>query len=80
MTAVVPSEETHAPHARPDRGEPHGGRSKKGGHAWSMLTTTDHKQLGIMYLVMAFIFFGIGGLMALLIRVELFHPGLQFLS
>ena len=45
-----------------------------------MLTTTDHKQLGIMYLVMAFIFFGIGGLMALLIRVELFHPGLQFLS
>ncbi|MGO1992556.1 MAG: cbb3-type cytochrome c oxidase subunit I, partial [Corynebacterium sp.] len=80
MTAVVPSEETHAPHARPDRGEPHGGRSKKGGHAWSMLTTTDHKQLGIMYLVMAFIFFGIGGLMVLLIRVELFHPGLQFLS
>ncbi|MGP9722937.1 aa3-type cytochrome oxidase subunit I [Corynebacterium sp. AOP40-9SA-29] len=80
MTAVAPSEETHAPHARPDRGEPHGGRSKKGGHAWSMLTTTDHKQLGIMYIVMAFIFFFIGGLMALLIRVELFHPGLQFLS
>ena len=45
-----------------------------------MLTTTDHKQLGIMYLVMAFTFFFIGGLMALLIRVELFHPGLQFLS
>jgi cytochrome c oxidase subunit 1 len=29
---------------------------------------------------MAFCFFFLGGLMALLIRVELFHPGLQFLS
>jgi len=45
-----------------------------------MLTTTDHKQLGIMYIVTAFTFFAIGGLMALLMRAELFHPGLQFLS
>jgi cytochrome c oxidase subunit 1 len=45
-----------------------------------MIVTTDHKKLGIMYIVMAFCFFFIGGLMALLIRVELFHPGLQFLS
>ena len=45
-----------------------------------MIVTTDHKKLGIMYIVMAFCFFFLGGLMALLIRVELFHPGLQFLS
>ncbi|MBB1010586.1 hypothetical protein G6010_14120, partial [Dietzia sp. SLG510A3-3B2-2] len=45
-----------------------------------MLTTTDHKLLGIMYIVTCFIFFFAGGLMALLIRAELFFPGMQFLS
>ena len=45
-----------------------------------MLTTTDHKQLGIMYMIMSFSFFFLGGFMALLIRAELFTPGLQFLS
>jgi len=45
-----------------------------------MLTTTDHKKLGIMYIVMSFCFFFAGGLMALLIRLELFHPGMQYLS
>ena len=77
MTAVVPREKKEF---LPPRPEPHGGQRRKGGHAWAMLTTTDHKQLGIMYIVTAFLFFGVGGLMALLIRVELFHPGLQFLS
>ncbi|AGS35614.1 cytochrome C oxidase subunit I [Corynebacterium maris DSM 45190] len=33
-----------------------------------------------MYIIMSFLFFFIGGLMALLIRAELFSPGLQFLS
>ena len=77
MTAVAPRDD-HA--VAPERPAPHGGKSAKGGHAWNILTTTDHKQLGIMYLIMSFTFFAIGGLMALLIRVELFHPGLQFLS
>ncbi|MEY8567445.1 cbb3-type cytochrome c oxidase subunit I, partial [Corynebacteriaceae bacterium 7-707] len=77
MTAVAPREDQPVSPSRP---APHGGKSKKGGHAWALLSTTDHKQLGIMYIITAFIFFGIGGLMALLIRVELFHPGLQFLS
>ncbi|EOM77952.1 cytochrome-c oxidase [Rhodococcus rhodnii LMG 5362] len=45
-----------------------------------MLTTTDHKVLGVMYIVSAFVFFLIAGLMALLIRAELAAPGLQFLS
>jgi cytochrome c oxidase subunit I len=42
--------------------------------------TTDHKQIGIMYLATSFAFFLIGGVMALLIRAELGYPGLQFLS
>ncbi|MGO3362865.1 MAG: cbb3-type cytochrome c oxidase subunit I, partial [Corynebacterium sp.] len=77
MTAVAPRDD-HT--VAPERPAPHGGKSAKGGHAWNILTTTDHKQLGIMYIMMSFIFFAIGGLMALLIRVELFNPGLQFLS
>src|SRR6187200_2532248 len=44
------------------------------------LRTTDAKQIGIMYMVSAFAFFMIGGLMALLMRAELARPGMQFLS
>ena len=42
--------------------------------------TTDHKQIGVMYLVTSFAFFMVGGAMAMLIRTELARPGLQFLS
>ena len=46
----------------------------------SLLHTTDHKMIGKMYLVTAFMFFLAGGIMALLMRGELARPGLQFLS
>ena len=76
MTAVAPKpvhELDHPP------GEPTGD-ARPGSFVWKMLTTTDHKLLGIMYIVTCFIFFFAGGLMALLIRAELFLPGMQFLS
>ncbi|RKE58413.1 cytochrome c oxidase subunit 1, partial [Dietzia kunjamensis] len=76
MTAVAPKpvhELDHPP------GEPTGD-ARPGSFVWKMLTTTDHKLLGIMYIVTCFIFFFAGGLMALLIRAELFFPGMQFLS
>ncbi|ACQ80142.1 cytochrome c oxidase, subunit I [Beutenbergia cavernae DSM 12333] len=41
------------------------------------LTTTDHKTIGYLYLVTSFVFFCIGGVLALLIRAELFAPGMQ---
>jgi hypothetical protein len=47
---------------------------------YRLITTTDHKVIGIMYVVACFTFFFVGGLMALLIRGELAAPGLQFLS
>ena len=37
----------------------------------SWLTTTDHKRIGIMYLVASWVFFVIGGVEALLIRLQL---------
>lgn len=42
------------------------------------LTTTDHKTIGQMYLVSSFIFFLVGGLLAIWIRLELWEPGQQF--
>ncbi len=52
----------------------------KGSAFARLLRTTDAKQIGLMYLVTSFIFFLVGGLMALLMRAELARPGLQFLS
>ena len=43
----------------------------------SVLTSTDHKTVGNMYLVTAFLFFGIAGIMAMIIRAELYGPGMQ---
>lgn len=44
------------------------------------LFTTNHKDIGTMYLVFSFIMFLIGGGMAMVIRAELFQPGLQFVD
>jgi cytochrome c oxidase subunit 1 len=52
----------------------------KGSQFSALLRTTDHKAIGRLYLVTAFVFFAIGGLMALLMRAELARPGRQFLS
>src|SRR5689334_2660735 len=51
---------------------------RTGLYAW--LTTTDHKKIGILYVVNSFLFFFIGGLLALGVRTELAAPGLQFLT
>ena len=44
--------------------------------AW--LTTTDHKKIGIMYLVNSYFWFGVAGLLAVFVRAELAEPGTQF--
>jgi cytochrome c oxidase subunit 1 len=52
----------------------------RGSRFLHVLRTTDPKDIGIHYLVTAFVFFLVGGAMALLIRGELAMPGQQFLS
>src|SRR5438477_5495364 len=45
---------------------------RRGVGAW--LTTTDHKKIGILYIVSTFVFFVLGGLAALLVRTQLALP------
>jgi cytochrome c oxidase subunit I len=45
---------------------------------WRWLSTTNHKDIGTLYLIFACVMFFVGGGMAMLIRLELFKPGLQF--
>ncbi len=47
---------------------------------WSWLTTVDHKRIGILYGTTAIAFFVIGGVEALLIRLQLARPGARILS
>ena len=42
--------------------------------------TTNHKDIGTMYLLFALVMFFVGGFMALVIRAELFQPGLQIVD
>ena len=44
------------------------------------ITTTDHKKIGVMYLVTTFFFFLAGGLLALAIRTQLATPDGTFLT
>jgi cytochrome c oxidase subunit I len=50
----------------------------KGWLSW--LTTTDHKKIGIMYFVATFIFFILGGVEALLMRLQLAQPDSTLLN
>ena len=56
----------------------HGHGPEPGIMRW--IKTTNHKDLGTMYLWFAFIMFFIGGLMSLVIRLELFQPGMQWVN
>ena len=67
MSAVTSAHDEHDDHG-----------PKKGIMRW--LTTTNHKDIGTMYLVFALVMFFVGGAMALVIRAELFEPGLQFVN
>ena len=44
------------------------------------LTSTDHKKIGTLYFIAGFFFLGVGGVMALLIRIQLAVPGNDFLT
>ena len=47
-------------------------------HRW--VTTIDHKDIGVLYLVTTLVFFGLGGIEALLLRIQLAVPRNTFLD
>ncbi|GAA4185606.1 cytochrome c oxidase subunit I [Streptosporangium oxazolinicum] len=54
--------------------------TRKGSIITKWASSTDHKIIGHLYLITSFIFFLIGGVMALVMRAELAQPALQFVS
>ncbi len=72
MTTIT-ADDDHDPHAAHDDHGPDKGLTR-----W--ITTTNHKDIGTLYLWLAFIMFLTGGTMAMVIRLELFQPGLQFVE
>jgi cytochrome c oxidase subunit 1 len=53
---------------------------RKGNIVVKWITTTDHKTIGYLYLITSFVYFLIGGVMALVIRAQLFEPGLSVVA
>ncbi len=64
---------------QPTRPEDH---ADHGAASWRDYFTfnTDHKVIGIQYIVTTFFFFFVGGLLAMLVRAELAQPGTQILD
>jgi cytochrome c oxidase subunit 1 len=50
---------------------------RKGNIIVRWATSTDHKTIGYMYLITSFLYFLLAGIMALVIRAQLFAPGLD---
>ena len=64
---------------RPTRPEDHSGHGARNWRDYFRVNT-DHKVIGIQYVVTSFFFLLVGGLLAMLIRVQLAKPGMQFLT
>jgi len=69
MTTATASHDDHGDHSH------HG--PAKGIMRWVL--TTNHKDIGTMYLWFSFIMLLTGGVMALIVRAELFQPGMQLI-
>ncbi|MCU1410330.1 MAG: ctaD [Rhodoglobus sp.] len=57
-----------------------GKTERKGNIVVNWITSTDHKTIGYLYLITSFIYFLLGGVMALVIRAQLFAPGLSVVA
>jgi heme/copper-type cytochrome/quinol oxidase subunit 1 len=58
--------------------EPPADQNKRGLFSW--VATIDHKRIGVLYLLTTLFFFAVGGLEALLIRLQLARPNNTLLS
>ena len=56
------------------------GKRSVGAVLWDYLTTVDHKKIGILYILGGGFFFLLGGLEAMIIRIQLIVPENDFVS
>ncbi|HEV2767345.1 MAG TPA: cytochrome c oxidase subunit I [Acidimicrobiales bacterium] len=68
------------PEAAPDADGPEPSHHPAATGVLAWLTTTDHKRIGLSYMVTAFAFFLFGGVLAMIMRAELAQPGLDVTS
>ena len=70
MSAVLSHDQTHG------HDDHHG--APKGWRRW--VYATNHKDIGTLYMLFSFTMLMVGGVLALLLRTELFQPGLQVVN
>ncbi|MEU9762293.1 cytochrome c oxidase subunit I [Streptomyces sp. NPDC047985] len=70
----------HPQRTPPEKAVTDNPRVRMGCRIREVVTTTDHKTIGNMYLVTSFAFFLLAGALAMMMRAELARPGLQILS
>jgi cytochrome c oxidase subunit 1 len=80
MSAVVDNHAAGIDAAHAGHGHDHHGGYHGAGGVMRWITTTNHKDIGTLYLWFSFIMFMVGGAMAMAIRLELFQPGIQFFN
>jgi cytochrome c oxidase subunit I len=64
---------------QPTKPEDHSGHGAKSWRDYFRVNT-DHKVIGIQYIVTTFAFFVLGGLLAMVMRAELAKPGMQYVD
>ena len=80
MTTEIIHTDTHQAHDEHQHDEHGHGDHKPSGFLDRWLFTTNHKDIGTLYLIFSLTMFFIGGAMAMVIRAELFMPGLQLVE
>ncbi len=85
LDAVTSGTESRSPgeilgdvHGPPGGSEPNYLNAERG--LWSWLTTVDHKRIGVLYIISILSMFFLGGMFAILLRLELLTPGPTIMS